>query len=189
MTLEEKLDHFYASVIDNATKKNLEIVEEYKNTLNKQFEDRKESAHRKSETNYKLAVDNIEKEHNRRLSNEAIDLKRKLNEKSSELASSLFSELEKKLEQFMTTAEYDSLLVQMIDKAKEFSNGDEMTVYLNESDSEKKVSLEEQTGVALTISNEDFKGGIRAVIKSHNILIDYSFLTKLEEARSTFTFN
>lgn len=189
MTLEEKLDHFYASVIDNATKKNLEIVEEYKNTLNKQFEDRKESANRKSETNYNLAVDNIGKEHNRKLSNESIEFKRKLNEKSSELIASLFSDLEKKIVEFMTTAEYDSLLVQMIEKAKDFSNGDEMIVYLNESDSAKKASLEDKTGVSLTMSNIDFKGGIRAVISSHNILIDYSFLTKLEEARSTFTFN
>jgi len=35
MTLDEKLEHFYSSVIDSATKQNIEIVEDYKATLQK----------------------------------------------------------------------------------------------------------------------------------------------------------
>jgi V/A-type H+-transporting ATPase subunit E len=37
MTLDEKLDHFYSSVIESATRQNIEIVEEYKKTLQKKL--------------------------------------------------------------------------------------------------------------------------------------------------------
>ncbi len=74
MTLDEKLDHFYSSVIDSATKQNIEIVEEYKLTLQKNFDERKEIALRKAEANYRMASDNIVRERNRKLSSEAMDI-------------------------------------------------------------------------------------------------------------------
>ena len=42
--------------------------------------------------------------------------------------------------------------------------------------------------VHLTISAEDFRGGVRAVIRSRNILIDNSFSTQLKEQYDKFVF-
>mgnify|MGYP007019922630 CR=1 FL=1 len=61
-----------------------------------------------------------------------------------------------------------------------------MTIYLNPSDEEKRSSLEDATGIHLTISAEDFTGGIRAVIRSRNILIDHSFKTALQNEYDQF---
>ena len=53
----------------------------------------------------------------------------------------------------------------------------------------KGSSLEDATGIHLTISAEDFTGGIRAVIRSRNILIDHSFKTALRNEYDKFLFS
>lgn len=52
----------------------------------------------------------------------------------------------------------------------------------------KRSDLEDTTRVHLTISTEDFRGGVRAVIRSRNILIDNSFSTQLKEQYDKFVF-
>lgn len=187
MTLDEKLDHFYSSVIDSATKQNIEIVEEYKKTLQKNFEERKDAALRKAEANLRMASDNIIRERNRKLSAEAMEIRRKVLDKTAEISDRVFAEVRLKLTEYMKTPEYEDLLCAQIKKAVDFAQGDAITIYINPSDENKIKALEEKTGVSLTLSDRDFVGGTRAVISSRSILIDYSFLTKLEEAKSSFT--
>ncbi len=187
MTLDEKLDHFYSSVIESATKQNIEIVEEYKTTLQKNFDERKDAALHKAEANYRMASDNIIRERNRKLSAEALEIRRKLLEKTAEISDRIFTDVSARLKDFMTTPDYDTLLITQIRHASDFAHGDAITVYINPSDASKKADLEEKTGISLTVSDRDFIGGIRAVIPSRSILIDHSFFTKLEEAKSSFT--
>ncbi len=187
MTLDEKLDHFYSSVIDSATKQNIEIVEEYKKTLQKNNDERKEIALRKAEANYRMASDNITRERNRKLSAEAMDIRRKVLDKTAEISELIFRDVKIKLENFMKTSDYDELLIAQIKNAKAFAQGDSLTVYINPTDVGKLSTLEEKTGVSLTVSDRDFIGGSRAVIPSRSILIDNSFLTKMEEAKNSFT--
>ncbi len=187
MTLDEKLDHFYSSVIDSATKQNIEIVEEYKKTLQKNYEERKEAALRKAESNYRIASDNIVRERNRKLSAEAMEIRRQVLEKTEEISQRVFQDVTKKLEDYMKTPEYTELLAAQISNAKRFAQGDPLTVYINPSDADKVAALEARTGVTLAKSDRDFMGGTRAVIPSRSILIDNSFSTKLEEAKSSFT--
>lgn len=187
MTLDEKLEHFYSSVIDSATKQNIEIVEDYKKILQKNFDDRKEVALRKAEANYRMASDNIIRERNRRLSAETMEIRRKVLERTAEITDQIFDEVRQKINDFMQTPAYDELLSTQIIQAKTFAKGDVITVYINPSDENKIPELEKRTGITLTLSNRDFIGGIRAVIPSHNILIDNSFFTKLEEAKTNFS--
>lgn len=187
MTLDEKLDHFYSSVIESATKQNIEIVEEYKQILQKNFDERKEAAIRKADANYRMASDNIIRERNRKLSAESMEIRRRILEKTAEISDRIFHDVRQKLEDYMKTSDYEELLYAQIKNANDFAKGDPITVYLNPTDAQKKASLEEKTGVALTVSDRDFIGGTRAVIPSRSILIDNSFLTKLEEAKSSFT--
>ena len=63
-----------------------------------------------------------------------------------------------------------------------------MTIYINPTDSSKKDVLEKRTGAVLTISKEDFLGGIRAVIHDRHILIDNSFFFLLEKEYDKFLF-
>ena len=187
MTLDEKLEHFYSSVIESATKQNIEIVEEYKKSLQKNLEERREAALRKVEANYRMASEEIVRERNRKLSAQSMDIRRRVLEKTEEIENRIFTDVSARLQEFMNTPEYDELLAARIRQASDFAQEDALTVYLNTSDASKKTELEARTGISLTVSDRDFIGGIRAVITARSILIDYSFLTKLEEAKSSFT--
>ena len=70
----------------------------------------------------------------------------------------------------------------------EFCRNDELTIYINPTDEKKRSDLEDATRVHLTISTEDFRGGVRAVIRSRNILIDNSFSTQLKEQYDNLIF-
>jgi len=188
MTLDEKLDQFYTSAIESATNQNIQIVEDYKKSLQTVFEDHKNEALKKAEAAYQMEADKLMKDKNRKLSAEAIKLKRKINDKSEELTDKLFQEVKEKLIEFKSTKDYYNLLCKQIKEAMEFARGDNLTIYIDPSDGNLKTSLETDTQSNLTISDRDFIGGIRAVIKEKNILIDHSFLSRLEELRNSFVF-
>jgi vacuolar-type H+-ATPase subunit E/Vma4 len=86
----------------------------------------------------------------------------------------------------MKTYDKIDLLSKQIMEANVFARGEEIIIYINPSDESLKASLESKTGFTLTISATDFIGGTKAVIKTKNILIDNSFLTKLTEAKDDF---
>lgn len=187
MTLDEKLEQFYNATIESATATNLAITTEYKESLTKVFEEHKKNALAKSETAYNLEVENVKREKNRSLSSAAINIRRRLNEKSSQLSDSIFEDVKVKLQNYMKTEEYTELLKNQISEAKSFARNDELKLYMNASDEHLKLKLEEVTGVTLTISTIDFVGGTRAVIPEKNILIDHSFLSKMQELKENFT--
>ena len=87
----------------------------------------------------------------------------------------------------MKTPAYLDLLKEQIQYALDYAKGEEMELYINESDTDKKNSLEQMFNCSIQISNTDFMGGIRAVIRNRNVLIDNSFATKLAEERESFT--
>ena len=76
---------------------------------------------------------------------------------------------------------YKDYLTAKIQMAGEVAGTEPVIIYLDPSDEDKKAELEEKTGAGLTVSEIKFGGGIRAVIRSRNILIDESFLTRLEQ--------
>ena len=90
--------------------------------------------------------------------------------------------------EYMKTDEYKELLVSYITKAARFADGNPLTIYINSSDQDKKEFLEKRTGMTVTVSEEDFLGGIRSVIPGRNILIDHSFSGALEKEYEEFTF-
>lgn len=186
MTLNEKLDHFYTSVIDSATAQGIEMVDEYKKTLQKLFDDRKQAAQRKAESTFHVESDGILREKNRKLSHESTGIRGRVLEKTAEITDHVFRDAEHMLTDFMQTPAYEELLRKEITEAYEFAKGQEILIYINPSDQSLISSLEEKTGIALIISNRDFIGRIRAVIPSHSILIDQSFLTKLAEEKDSF---
>lgn len=187
MTLDEKLEQFYNAAMESATSQNIQIIDEYQKSLQIIYDEHKIEALRKAETTYRLEAEKLLREKNRQLSNEVILLKRKLSERASELKINLFEEVVENLQQYMKTGEYFDLLCKQITEARNFAGNDDVTIYINPSDSSLKANLEANTNTTLTISTTDFMGGSRAVIHDKNILIDNSFLTKLEESKNSIT--
>ena len=105
-----------------------------------------------------------------------------------EIKQQLFHDVEERLAQFRSTPEYLEYLSQRIQEALDFAGEDAFVVYLDPADQNRIPELAARFGFAPVVSREAFMGGMRAVIRSKNILIDNSFATLLREAKEEFVF-
>jgi len=190
LTTEEKLQHFLDTCMEDARTRSGRMLDDYQNALEKTFEEHRIDARRRAEMQIRQETERIEREINKKLSIEQIDLKRALGHKQEELKDKLFVELKDMLANFLETREYQNLLECQIKKAVDFAGDDKIIIYLDPVDEDKVQRLALHHGnVEIRTSEYSFSGGCRAVIPSRHILIDDSFQTKLEEAREKFHFN
>ena len=154
------------------------MLDEYTQALEKTFEEHQADAHRRADMQLKAETQKIQKDINKKLSIEQINLKRTLGHKQDELKDKLFVELRDMLANFMETAEYDRLLDAQVADAVKIADGEPMIIYIDPADEKKLHNLAMQ-----------HLGGTRAVIPGKNILIDNSFQAKLAEARENFQFD
>lgn len=188
MTIEEKISHLQESAMAAARSEGNAIITQHLTTLEGLFEQHKAEALSQTDTRIKAETTSSKQQLNMATSKAQIELKRELSQTQKQLKKELFKEVNQLVQEFMQTDDYKHLLVRYIDKASHFANGEELTIYINPTDSDKKEYLEEHSGMMLTISKEDFIGGIRAVIHGRNILIDHSFKGGLEKEYDNFLF-
>nr|WP_294467831.1 V-type ATP synthase subunit E [uncultured Sellimonas sp.] len=188
MTLEEKIARIQTSSMEAARSEGNEIIESYRAALDKVFEDHKQEALRQVETRVKAETVNARQQKNQAMAKAQLDLKRQEGRVQKELKDKVFQEVMELVEHYMKTEEYQEFLLRCIEKSVEFAGGEELTIYINPSDQEMKEELELKSGTMLTISREDFIGGIRAVIRGRNVLIDHSFRTALRTEYDEFVF-
>ena len=189
MTLEEKIEHLQAVSMEEARAEGNAIIDNYRAALEKVLEDHKEEAMLQSETRIKGETVNARQQLNQATAKAQLELKRKQGKVQQELKDKIFEETLSLVEEYMKTDVYEDFLIKCIHKAVAFAEGELMTIYINPSDEERKSDLEDATGVRLTISAEDFIGGVRAVIRGRNILIDNSFKTQLRNEYDRFLFS
>ena len=134
----------------------------------------------------KTETDRLVRENNKQFSEEQIEIKRTLSKKQDELKEKLFVEVKDLLANFAETREYHQMLVKQLREAREFAGGDEVILYIDPSDAQKKYSIESEVGAPVTVSEYSFMGGTRAVLPGRNILIDNSFESKLAGAKESF---
>lgn len=188
MEINEKLDIFFEAAIAAANKQSEEILEEQKHTYQQAIEDYEKSKKTGWQARERVIEAKLKKEANRRLSEQATLQKRIYYSVVEQKKKELFALVEEKIKAYRNTQEYETLLIHYIEKVKEFAKGESVTIYLTPSDAEKKEYLEQKTGMPLTMSEEEFIGGIRAVIASKNILIDESFESRLKQERENYSF-
>lgn len=189
MTIDEKLEHFYDASVEEAKEDAAKAIQEHKENLSRMLEEHKAARRQSAEAEVKAEAEHVRREINKALSAEQITLKRDWSRKQEELKEILFAEVRKKTEAFMASPEYLDYLAEQIRQAKEFAGQDEIQITLSLNDSDKLPVLTEKTGAELTISEDDFIGGIRAAIPHKNILIDNSFLEGLDSLRREFKFD
>ena len=188
MTIEEKMFHLQTDAMEEARAEGNALIRQHEEALNSVFSQHCEEARRQSETRIKAEKVSAAQQLNMASSKAQLELKRELSGTQARLKQQLFEEVETLLQDYMKTEEYRHLLVHYIEKAASFADGEEMTIYINPSDADKKEYLEEHTGMRMTLSNEDYKGGIRAVLRQRNILIDHAFKGALEREYQQFLF-
>lgn len=189
MTLEEKIEHLQTVSMEEARAEGNAIIDNYRAALEKVLKDHKEEAMLQSETRIKGETVNARQQLNQATAKAQLELKRKQGKVQQELKDKIFEEALGLIQDYMKTEAYEDFLIKCIRKAVEFADGEQMTIYINPSDEQKRFNLEDASGARLTVSAEDFIGGVRAVIRGRNILIDNSFKTQLRNEYDRFLFS
>ncbi|MDE7038254.1 MAG: hypothetical protein K2O98_09965 [Lachnospiraceae bacterium] len=188
MTIEEKISHLQAAAMEEARAEGNAIMKQHEDALLGVFEQHRAEILRQSETRVKAERVGAQQQLNMAMSKAQLELKRELSKTQKELKKKLFEEVEEVVQEYMKTDEYPRLLIAYIEKAAKFADGASMTIYINPTDEDKKEFLEEHTGMMLTVSKEDFIGGVRAVIHEKNVLIDHAFKGAIESEYRKFVF-
>lgn len=189
MTTEEKLNHFEESALEQAKTESLAMIDEYRSSLDRVFEEHRLTKERQADLQLKTETVSLTRAKNKALSKQQIELKRQVKKKQSELKDKLFVEVKTKLEEYMDTPAYHELLTRQIQEILKYANGERVTIYIDPADVSKRAGLMAETGAPLCVSRESFMGGTRAILADRHILIDNSFATKLKEEKAEFTFN
>lgn len=183
MTLEEKLEHISQAAIEDATQQSEALIEEYQQDIDKIIKIHEEEINQRNIAEYEYQYAKIEREKNKAISQAMLESKMAVSKKNGELSDKLFELVKNKLSAYKETPEYEAYLLKLIKSAVDFSNGNEIMIYIDPSDASLKEDLEKKSGKTITISTEEFFGGIRAIITEKNILIDESFATKISEQK------
>ena len=189
MTIDEKLQHFYEVSLEEAREDAAQAIQEHKRLLSEKLEEHRQLSRQNAEAEVKAETEHVRREVNKALSAEQITLKRDWSKKQEELKETLFAEVKTKVQQFITTAEYDEYLCRRINEAVKFAGDDEIQIYLSKEDEPRLKSLTVKTGFPLKLSDESFIGGIKAIIPEKNILIDNSFEEGYQAAYREFKFD
>lgn len=110
MTTEEKLQHFLDTCMEDARTRSNRMLDEYMNALEETFKQHQADAKRRSAMQIEQETEKIEREINKKLAVEQIDIRRALGQKQEELKDKLFVELRDQLANFLETPEYLKLL-------------------------------------------------------------------------------
>lgn len=188
MTIDDKISHLQAAAMEEARAEGNAIMKLHEDALLGVFEQHRAEMVRQAETRVKTERVGAQQQLNMAMSKAQLELKRELSKIQKELKTELFEEVREVVQEYMKSEEYPRLLIAYIEKAAKFANGAPMTIYINPSDEDKKEYLEDHTGMALTVSKEDFIGGVRAVIQEKNILIDHAFKGAIENEYRKFMF-
>lgn len=188
MQIKEKLEMFRQSVIDVANQESQMELEEYEINCKQELKQFEKNKQQEMELAFQMEETKLRRDINRRVSAEITKQKRILDEAQCQKKQKLFEVVEQKLMEYQKTTAYEEYLTAQIKKAAAFAKGEEIIIYINPTDADRKQRLEQHTGAELTISTMDFGGGIRAVIRSKNILIDESFTSRLEQEKNSYTF-
>jgi len=188
VTIEEKLKHIQDAAMTEAREEGNSIINTHRQALESLYQKHVDENRIQSATRIKSETIRAKQLLNQASAKAQVDLKRKLGKQQILLKDKLFSEVHTLLGDFMQTDAYIDLLQEFINDSAAFAAGDPLTIYLNAADTDKKAELEQRTGLSLTISKDDFYGGIRAAIPGRNILIDHSFKRKFESEYDKFQF-
>ncbi len=189
MTIDEKLSHFYDVTIEDAQAKAAGILEEHRKALAQMTEKHKADSQENAQVQIKAETANARREINKALSAEQLTIKRDWTKKQNELKEKLFAEIKTQMENFRNTPDYPAYLESKIKEALDFAEQDKINIYISPEDSALLPDLVERTKAFITVSAEDFLGGIKATIPHKNILIDHSFAGNFQAVYKEFKFD
>lgn len=189
MDLEDKFAYFETQVNQQAQDIIDEQVNQYRATLQKDYDEFVKNTNQEFDAKFVNAKKDMRKGLNKNISQSQIHLQRDLYLQEEKLKKTLFADFNDAIQNYMQTDEYRNQLVVMINNLKDYAekNREELVVYINHSDQGMIETLFEETNANIQISDREFLGGVRGVLKDRQVLIDYSFSTLLANVEDSFT--
>lgn len=189
MDLEDKFAYFETQVNQQAQDIIDEQVNQYRATLQTDYDEFVKNTNQEFDAKFVNAKKDMRKELNKNISQSQIHLQRDLYLQEEKLKKTLFADFNDAIQNYMQTDEYRNQLVVMINNLKDYAekNREELVVYINHSDQGMIETLFEETNANIQISDREFLGGVRGVLKDRQVLIDYSFSTLLANVEDSFT--
>ena len=188
MTIEEKLAHFQDAAIEDIKKKKAAALREYQESLDKVFAEHKENTDLQMKQDLEAERVLIHRKMNRDLSTESLEIKHRLSMEQQKLSDRIFGEVKDKLLKFKETPDYKEYLISLIERAKRYADGDEVSISIDPGDENLIPELEERTGLKIGMTDGPVLGGVEARIEKRNILMDETFKRALEDARENYRF-
>lgn len=185
MEINEKLEVFYGAAIGAANSQSAAILGEQKNIYQSAMEEHEQSCRAALESSRCIFLEKQKKEVNRQAAEQMMTWKKNYQTRREQKTRELFEIVTKKLASYRQTDGYETFLLAQIKKAEEFAQGEEMIIFISPSDRERQTVLQEKSGCKVEIAEDEFSGGIRAVIPSKNVLIDESFAERMRRAQET----
>lgn len=188
MTLEEKIQNLQKVSMKEARAEGNVLIKGHADILSRRLSEHQDTMRMQAESKIGHEKARTKARLNREIAEYQLSLRRDLNEYQEALKKKLFLRVRELLADYMKTDAYLDLLCRQIRESMIYADGDESVIYIDPSDEYLKIKLEERTGASLSVSKENFIGGIRAVIRTKNILIDRSLSSALDKEYADFLF-
>lgn len=187
MTIEEKMEHFRSISLESANSQSIESLSSYKKSLDDELDIYKDSAKHLAEESKRSQFNQVKADSKKELSSAQMSVKKELTKTQLEIKSKVFDFVREKINVYRTTPEYTSYLIKQINEILQNYKDFEMTIYIDPDDSGLLAQLKKETNGNIMVSDKNFLGGTRTIVPEKNILVDYSFKTRLSEERENFT--
>lgn len=190
--MERKLDNFQKIVEKEAIEKKRQIEDEVREAKKVRIEEEINRLTTLSQKRVNEEKARIENDYKQQSSKEIYKYKKELLMKRDEIINQVFSDVKKRIENYMATGEYLKYLINCIQDASKSFRSEDLTVYLMEKDFEKRTDVEKiLTNIKITWEKSDniHIGGVIVKKSGTNLITDETFDQKLIEASDRFIYD
>ncbi|MDO4479243.1 MAG: V-type ATP synthase subunit E [Lachnospiraceae bacterium] len=186
MTTEEKLTLFYDAVTDKARRRAEALIRATKGEHAAILASRRTESDARKDVALKKDASHYAHRLNRENAQRSLDIRRQLADREKSLSDALFADVAARLEAFRRSDEYGAYLCRKAEEMKAFIDSDDAAYLLSAGDEAHLAAIRSICGPSVSIFENDFGGGLRAVSRARNLMVDNSFDTRLREEKEAF---
>jgi vacuolar-type H+-ATPase subunit E/Vma4 len=186
MTIEEKMEHFRSISLESANNQSSESLRNYKKSLDDELDIHKSNATLLSEESKRAKMNQVKADSKKELASAQMAIKKQLTNKQAEIKLKIFELVREKIADYRKTPEYIDLLKSQISAIVEEYNDLDITIYIDCEDAGILEQLKSSFDTNIQVYDKEFLGGTKTIVPEKNILIDYSFKTRLVEEQEKF---
>ncbi len=177
---DEKMLKFKDNCIKNANNDAYNIETEINNKVKKSISDEISKYRKNAEIKLKNKIDKVEKEYNTKVFELETNAKKEILKEKEKLQERLFEEAQKEVKEFTNTPQYESFLLQNLEKY-EIKPNDIIGITKKDFQSYKLKIMEKLPNIQLKEIEDEYIGGFTLESIENKIYVDNTLLNYLKE--------